>query len=270
MRRAVAAALFALCWTAVPADAIVVRHDAPPAFYSADPALAAALVDLPDSGHGVLVAPRWIVTVAHAVDGQADTLDKVVLGGRERAVAEIIVHPDFEQPPGPAPDGSIAPIMEGSAAMRDIALIRLAEPVTDIAPLAVHWGTVAPGETIALLGKGRGGTGLTGAAPYLPQRGLLRQASNRIERVEDRWLAYRFDAGEEATAAEGSIGAGDSGGPLLVRRDDGWRVAALASWTYWDGAPDAYVAGRYGLLTFHARLAGYRDWIAATTAGAVG
>lgn len=262
---ALTGAVLSAALIAGPAGGIVVRHDAPPTAYRAQAGIMPALVDLPESGHGVLIAPLWVVTVAHAVDGRQGSLRSVMIGGEERAVAQVIVHPNYAAPPGPGPDGSIKPIMDASREMRDIALIRLAQPVTDIAPATLHWGDVGIAETVTILGKGRGGTGVNGAARYLPQRGELRQARNRVLGVEERWISYRFDQGDNALPDEGSIGAGDSGGPVLVERAGAWHVAALASWTFWDGALQDYAAGRYGLVTNHTRLAAYRDWIAEVT-----
>lgn len=265
--RYAALALVAALTVIVPpsASAIVVRHDAAPSLYRADPAGFAALADLPESGHGVLISPQWVVTVAHAVSWQQESMQSVSIGGQDREVAQIVVHPDYAPPPGPGPDGSIKPIMDASREMRDIALVRLAQPVKGIDPADLYFGDVATGETVAIIGKGRGGTGVDGAAQYLPQRGVLRRASNRVEVADYRWISYRFDQGDAALPNEGSIGAGDSGGPVLIEREGKWQVVALSSWTYWDGAPEKYVPGRYALLTNHTRLAAYRGWIEAVT-----
>ncbi|MXP28373.1 hypothetical protein GRI58_05995 [Porphyrobacter algicida] len=64
-----------LIWLAVPlaliaakANAIIVRHTLTDAQYRVDPHSIPALADLPDEGHGTLIAPRWVVTAAHAVN----------------------------------------------------------------------------------------------------------------------------------------------------------------------------------------------------------
>ena len=46
------------------AGAIVIRDDVDDAQYCVSPA------DLPGEGHGVLIAPRWVATAAHAVTWQ--------------------------------------------------------------------------------------------------------------------------------------------------------------------------------------------------------
>ena len=52
------------------AGAIVIRDDVDDAQYRVSPAELPALADLPGEGHGVLIAPRWVVTAAHAVTWQ--------------------------------------------------------------------------------------------------------------------------------------------------------------------------------------------------------
>ena len=266
MRRKARLALAAFAASALacgPASGIVVRHDAPPALYRAQASEIPALADWPGSGHGVLIAPAWVLTVAHTVAG--DRPESVSIGGRDRAVAEVILHPDFAPPTGPGPDGSIKPIMDASFAMRDIALVRLRNPVTDVAPVAFHEGKVAPGDVVTLFGKGQGGTGLSGALRIHPQRGSLRRARNEISQVLPEWIGITFERGNAALPDEGSIGRGDSGGPLMMAKDGRLELVALASWTYWDGAPEDYRAGAYGLTTYHTRVSAFRDWIAETT-----
>lgn len=46
----------------------MIRHDLPDSQYRIDPRAIPALVDLPDEGHGTLIAPRWVITAAHAVN----------------------------------------------------------------------------------------------------------------------------------------------------------------------------------------------------------
>ena len=47
-------------------QAIVMRHDTEDVQYQlTEPP--AYLVDLPHEGHGVLIHPRWVVTVAHSI-----------------------------------------------------------------------------------------------------------------------------------------------------------------------------------------------------------
>lgn len=48
------------------AGAVVTRADVDDAKYRVPASVFPALVDLPGEGHGVLIAPQWVVTAAHA------------------------------------------------------------------------------------------------------------------------------------------------------------------------------------------------------------
>lgn len=48
------------------ASAVVIRSDIDGSKYRIDPSEFRALADMPGEGHGVLIAPKWIVTAAHA------------------------------------------------------------------------------------------------------------------------------------------------------------------------------------------------------------
>ena len=54
------------------ADAIVVRHDVDESKYRFSDSRFPALVDMPGEGHGVLIAPSWVVTAAHTVPDLQD------------------------------------------------------------------------------------------------------------------------------------------------------------------------------------------------------
>ncbi|MGL6291480.1 MAG: trypsin-like serine protease, partial [Silanimonas sp.] len=80
------------------AQAIVIRDDVADREHRLAAGAFPALADLPGEAHGVLVAPRWVVTAAHAVGGQP-SLDVIVVGGTPRAVRRVVVHPGFRSPP---------------------------------------------------------------------------------------------------------------------------------------------------------------------------
>ena len=248
------------------AMAIVQRDDVPEATYRATAAQLPALVDLPNEGHGLLIAPTWVLTVAHAAaPGQVPS---VTIQGREVAVAEVIHHPGFRAPDPEALKGDAAPLMQQLAASADIALIRLAEPVAGVAPLPLYRGTQEAGKGVWLYGKGATATGKTGVDPQAPHRTELRRATNQVERVDGAWLVLRFDAPPAGTAREGLQGNGDSGGPVLINHGGQWQLAGLMSWQQWKGALEDYRASRYGAEAYQVRVSHYLDWIDATIKGA--
>src|SRR5687767_13710394 len=60
------------------AHAVVIRDDVDDAEYRITEAEIEALVDMPHEGHGVLIAPQWILTAAHVV-ASGHAIDEVML-----------------------------------------------------------------------------------------------------------------------------------------------------------------------------------------------
>ncbi len=54
------------------AGAIVIRDDVDDSNYRILPSEFPALVDMPGEGHGVLIAPQWVITAAHAITWQPE------------------------------------------------------------------------------------------------------------------------------------------------------------------------------------------------------
>ena len=246
------------------ADAIVIRDDVPDSRYRLAAAEFPALADMPGEGHGVLIAPRWVVTAAHAV-GWQHAVDSVVVGGAPRAVRRIVVHPGYKQPPQAMIDAALKSgdweaFFAFAAASDDIALIELAGPVADVAPARIYAGR-ALGKVVRIIGRGATGTGTKGHSLHGPNRTELRQGYNRIDSEDARWIGYRFDAPPKALPLEASIGSGDSGGPILVAVGKQWRVAGLTAWKRGQVEGTELRPGRYGETCYGVRLGNYAGWI---------
>jgi hypothetical protein len=254
-------------------SAVVIRDDVPDLQYRMAASEFPALADMPGEGHGVLVAPRWIVTAAHAVSWQ-HAVDQVIVGGSPRAVARIVVHPGYKKPPQAMIDSALksgdwAAFFEFVAASDDIALIELTEPVLDVAPARIYSGPTL-GKVVRIMGRGATGTGLRGHGLRGPNRTDLRQGYNQIDFVEGRWIGYTFDSPPDALPLEASTGSGDSGGPILVAVGDEWQVAGIAAWKRGEVIGTEVRPGRYGEACYGVRLEHYADWIEDTIAnGAV-
>ena len=247
------------------AHAIVIRDDVDDAQYRIPGSSFPALVDMPGEGHGVLIAPRWIVTAAHVLPMHAP-LREVSLAGTQRAVARVVVHPGYarasDELVGQAlASGEAVLLVVQIASSDDIALIELAEPVTDVAPVALHAGDTLIGEVVQIVGKGATGTGAAGHDPHGPNRTQLRRAFNTITSAHGRWFCYVFDAPAAALPLEGKTGSGDSGGPVLVDVDGRLQVAGLAAWHFVHGDLRSVRPGLYGQFTCNVRLGHYRDWL---------
>lgn len=243
------------------ANAIVRRHDVPDAKYLVPDDYYPPLADIPIEGAGVLIGPRWVVTAAHATQWQREPIKSVTIGGKIRAVDQVIVHPGWKR--APQNEEADEPSRLATRVNNDdIALLRLAEPVTDVKPASLYEGSDEAGRVVEIIGRGQTGNGRDGVADNVPHRTALHRAQNRIDDANGRWLEYTFDAGPHALPLEGIFGGGDSGGPAIIRDHGVWKLAGLTSWGWSRGhiaVGDA--AGRYGETARLVRISNYVSWI---------
>lgn len=240
-RAAICIALLGLLPTT--ASAIIIRHDRDDSAYR-ELAHGFDFVCVVGGAMGTLVDPEWVLTAAHVAEplGQGDVIR---FGPREIPIAEVIPHPDF-----------------GFAEThRDLALIRLAEPVTDLRPALLHHQDDEVGQRVTLVGEGQTGTGETGPTDE-PE--VLRAAHNVVDSATPGWISFDFDAPPAGEDLEGISGPGDSGGPALIRRDAGWAIVGVSA--YNDGEPVC----TYGTREFYCRVSDNLPWIRGVMSGEIG
>lgn len=231
---------------------------------------------MPGEGHGVLIAPQWVVTAAHAAPMQMQGMEhEVSIGGVARRVKRVITYPDYKRLPDELAtealaSGDFSKVYTFLASSNDIALIELASPVTDVTPVSLYRGNKEVGMTVQLVGKGATGNGTKGQDPHSPHRTVLRRAFNVIVGADSRYVSYRFDPPSSALPLEGVMGSGDSGGPLLIGDGSSRQLIGLASWSkyppghpslsnYTPGGP--FVQGVYGEIAYCVRISRYIQWI---------
>lgn len=241
--------MLALTAVAVPATAIVIRHDVSDEAYLVPESDFPTLARVMATSEGVLIAPQWVITAAHVVEG-VDPFSRwrVTLGGREYAVSKIILHPRRE--PGTVNSDF------------DLALLKLEAPVTAITPTPLYrWNDEAL-QIATIVGRGGTRTGLAGSGDF-HRDDRMRRATNRIQAAFSHSLVTVFDAPPSGTELEGAGGPRDSGGPAFLTRDGIQYLAGVGSFA----SPPNDEPGIYGTLDGFGRMSTHREWIEGVIAG---
>ena len=275
---------FCLLAVSTAVGAVVTRANVDDAKYRTPTSAFPALVDMPGEGHGVLIAPQWVVTAAHAAPMQMQGMeDDVVIGGVARRVKRVVTYPGYTKLPNQLiaealASGDLSKLSAFLAASNDIALIELASPVTDVTPMPLYRGNQEIGKTAELVGKGATGDGDKGQDPRSAHRTVLRRAFNVIVGADQRYVWYRFDPPPSALALEGMTGSGDSGGPLLIGDGSSIELVGLASWgrypsdhPFWKKWTPSrpFIEGLYGEIVYAVRISSYIQWMESVMAAPV-
>ena len=204
------------------ASAVVIRDDVDDAKYRVPDAELPALADIPMEGHGVLIDPRWVVTAAHAVTWQSGGVNEVTINHVPRHVERVVLYPGYQKLPQPLVDKALkthdaTQIIAFLSASNDVALLKLSEPVTDVAPIAIYRKNDELGKTIKIVGQ----NGVRFTYDRLNYYGLV-DVRGEGRRTVGFWL--RPWRGSHPGLAPFVVG--DSSEWMPGRRRKGFRVAA--------------------------------------------
>jgi hypothetical protein len=232
---------------AVPLNAIIMRHDREPARYAALGANYLAVGMIGDKVTCTLIAPRWALSAAHTVEDYFNPAGKpfVTFAGKRYEVDKIILHPKRVR--GAVDSDS------------DVVLLRLREPVQDIAPVLLYERGDEPDKVVTIVGYGETGNGLTRERN---PRGKVFAANNKVEAVFEHSIVITFDAPPAGLDLEGLPGAGDSGCPALLEENGKLYTVGVGSF---NSGSDATSSG-YGTIDGFARVSAHRKWITDTMA----
>mgnify|MGYP000008783523 CR=1 FL=1 len=238
---------------------VVKRHDVPPKHYLVKSA-PEYLINMPHEGHGVLINSQWVVTVAHTIF--YDYVGKsLTIGTKSYEITQVYLHPKYSKPASNLLQGDLAPLMDFLKSRSDIALIKLATPVSGVTPVAIYGGSDEQGKTITVFGKGATGNGINGEDLSTKSHHVMHQFQNVVNSAQGNWLSFTFDEPNNALPLEGMHGSGDSGGAAIVHENGRPLLIGLSSWQLATGDIAAFKGGLYGTTAYQVRLSSYRDWI---------
>lgn len=239
-------------------SAIIIRHDTGPQRYEVSESNYPSMFYLEQEGMrkvcaATLIHRRWALTAAHCVEQTLllDTLENdrdfaVRVAGQDRVIDAVIMHPQFDMQ---------------AAADVDLALLRFKQSSDSPRPMPIHLEDVELDSIVSLLGWGYFGLGTTGRQ-Y--NDGSLRLAMNRVMEVGARFR-IEFDdprvVGSAALPLEGMPGLGDSGGPALLRTDDGQFLLGIAVGEVEGPDFSEESQGKYGAVAVYESVFLHIDWI---------
>lgn len=247
---------------------------------------------------GTLIARQWVLTAAHCVVGQEGAVqpadDILVRSGHValwqgdfRAVAAVFAHPDYDPV---RLDADIAllklaqPVAESSGPVGAISVIGQGQPVPEGPSVVIGWGLmeddvipgvlmetdidIVPNETcnrgMAEQARRDLGTLLlnVGGGARIPVD-ALEEAFAILSPAIGNFLTDNMICAGVTSGARSSCN-GDSGGPLMIRREDGgWLQVGVVSWGRAPLGSDQR-CGHPQLYAVYTRLSNYFDWIGET------
>ncbi|CAM01909.1 S1 family peptidase [Saccharopolyspora erythraea] len=162
---------------------------------------------------GALIDPQWVITAGHCFH---DVNRKPVSGTTPYATTAIVGRTD-DADTGEGHELEVVEVRQSP--VNDIAVVKLAEPVDDVRPLALRSAAPRPGEVLVLAGWGQESADATEPATHL-QVGKVQvhDVQENITTVTGSW-----------PSADTSACPTDSGAPYFENGPDGDELVAVES-----------------------------------------
>ncbi|MFD7588644.1 trypsin-like serine protease, partial [Kitasatospora sp. NPDC059811] len=194
---------------------------------------------------GALIDPYWIITAASCFADNPAQPATVPAGPPALKTTATIGRTD------PTTTGQVRDVAElVPRTDRDLVMLRLANPVTDITPLALSTTAPTAGEELRVAGYGRTKT------EWVPDQ--LHSAAFTVGAVDPTGLAITAKS-----PADAAVCKGDTGGPALRPVGDHYELAALNSRSWQNGCLGSTETTHTG--AYDTRTDDLATWIQQTT-----
>ncbi|MFD0398500.1 RICIN domain-containing protein [Kitasatospora sp. NPDC127121] len=183
---------------------------------------------------GALIDPFWVVTAASCFADNPDQPTALPAGAPALKTTVTVGRPDATTAGQVRDVAELVPRTD-----RDLVMARLANPVTDITPLALSTTAPTAGEELRVTGYGRTKT------EWVPDQ--LHSAAFTVGAVDPTGLAITAK-----TPADAAVCKGDTGGPALRPAGDHYELAALNSRSWQNnclGSTETTHTGAYNTRT---------------------
>ncbi|MEM1180676.1 MAG: trypsin-like serine protease [Acidobacteriota bacterium] len=234
--------LWIVLFLAESAAAIIIRHDVEDSQYRKLGETYSSSTAYLRGCAATLIAPTWLLTAAHCVDGRGGELFDVRHLEERYRIADISLHPNYD---------------DNNDEVFDLALIQLKDAIHDGHPAELYRGTDELDKDVVFVGRGVFGNGREG---LLARDRVERGATNTVLTVSPQLIGFRFNKPEKATELEGISARGDSGGPAFIIVDSKRYVAGVSSWQEGNGLRE----GTYDVFEYYTRVSSHIDWLEKT------
>lgn len=185
------------------------------------------------SATGTLIAPQYVLVAAHSVADLPPGQIRFTLGGTSQHIEKRYVHPDYDRNAA------------GSDAANDIAILKLAQPVSGVTPAVLTGVSPKLGDVLNLVGYGQHGGALFGTK----REGSTPPVSS-VEPTVFHW--------QQHSALQNDADPGDSGAPLFATINGNSEVIGIVS-------GGTGVVNEIGDTGTNTRVDAYLTWIQGIT-----